>query len=109
MFSAEMLSYHSPNDFIPPPPSPLASHSPEFFPPEPSYSPDQRLPPLGGRRVPSPPSLIVPPPEDDDFKPPLPHAQYMPGRSRHDSLNMSPFYGENAQYNWGGKKCIFSV
>lgn len=70
------LSYTS-SEFIPPPPSPIASHSPDFFVPEPSYSPDERLPPLGGRRAPTPP-----PPEEDDYTPPSSLLKYGTGRGR---------------------------
>lgn len=76
--SPDLLPYPSPSDFIPPPPSPIPSHSPDFFPPEPIYSPDERLPPLGGRRGPSPPPPMSP---DDDFGPPPPVMKYPPNRS----------------------------
>lgn len=82
---SDMLPYPPSNEFIPLPPSPIASHSPEFFPPEPLYSSDERLPPLGCRRIPSP---LVP---LEDFMPPPPVIEYTSNRSRNDSSLSSSF------------------
>ncbi|XKL65463.1 hypothetical protein PGB90_008883 [Kerria lacca] len=81
--SPDLLPYPTSTEFVPLPPSPITSHSMEFFPPEPLYSPDERLPPLGGRRVPSPPPLLMP---ADDFAPPPPDIKYMSRINRNETL-----------------------
>jgi len=82
LISPDLLPY--PSDFIPPPPTPpLPSHSVEFEPPiPPLFSPDERLPPLGGRRVPSPPNSN--PGDDDEFTPPPPILGYLSNRTRNE-------------------------
>lgn len=82
--SPDLLPYPSPSVFIPPPPSPIPSHSPDYFPPEPLFSPDERLPPLGGRRAPTPPPLGGP--DDDEFTPPPPIMKFPAGRSRNEPV-----------------------